>query len=74
MGHDYLDMADWYESEFNENGKDKHIWMRGPESNEEWIYAGIFGVNTAVDEFATGMGLDLVITNEYTGTWIIKKP
>ena len=74
MGHDYLDMADWYDSEFNENGKDKHIWMRGPESNEEWIYAGIFGVNTAVDEFCTRMGLDLVITNEYTGTWIIKKP
>lgn len=73
MGHDYLDMANWYESDFNENGKDKHIWMRGPESGEEWIYAGIFGVNTAVDEFVAAHGLELTITNEFTGTWIIQK-
>jgi hypothetical protein len=74
MGHDYLDMAHWYETEFMENGKDKHIWMQGPESGYSLIYAGHFGVNTAVDEFIKETGLELTVTSEWLGSWIIRKP
>ena len=74
MGHDYLGLEDWHESPFLANGKDKDIWMQGPESGDQPIYAGHFGVNTAVDEFVAREGLDLTITAEWLGTWIIKKP
>ena len=71
-GHDYLDM-DWHaDGHFADNGKDKHIWMTGSE-HEEAIYAGLFGVNPAVDEFADREDLTLVLTKEWLGTWIIEK-
>lgn len=73
MGHDYLDM-DWHTTEFMENGKDKHIWIKGANENDPYQYAGHFGVNTAVDEFIEETGLDLTITSEWFGTWIIQKP
>ena len=74
MGHDYLGMPDWHQTEFMENGKDKHIWMQGPESGDQPIYAGHFGVNTAVDEFIKETGLELLVTEEWLGSWIIRKP
>lgn len=70
-GHDYLDL-DWTGGEFAENGKDKHIWMKGNE-HTELHYAGLFGVNPAVDEFADKNNLTLVLTKEWLGTWIIEK-
>ena len=70
-GHDYLDM-DWKEGMWADNGKDKHIWMTGLE-HEEAIYAGLFGVNPAVDEFADREDLTIVLTKEWLGTWIIEK-
>ena len=74
MGHDYLAMDDWYESEFIEGGKDKHIWLKGSDPDSEYQYAGIFGVNTAVDEFAEKNDLRIGITSEWLGSWIIQKP
>lgn len=71
-GHDYLDM-DWKEGMWADNGKDKHIWMSGAESGGEQIYAGLFGVNPAVDEFAELNNLKVVLTKEWLGTWIIEK-
>lgn len=74
MGHDYL-LMDWYsENRYRENGKDKDIWMRGPESNGELIYAGIFGVNPAVDEWVAEHNLTFSLTNEWTSSFIIEKP
>lgn len=71
-GHDYLNL-DWNKGEFADNGKDKHIWMQGTESSGEHIYAGLFGVNPAVDEFAEMNNLTIVLTKEWLGTWIIEK-
>jgi len=70
-GHDYLDM-DWDSGTFADNGKDKHIWMTGSE-HEEHIYAGLFGVNPAVDEFVEREGLELTLTSEWLGSWIVQK-
>lgn len=70
-GHDYLDL-DWPSGNFADNGKDKHIWMKGAE-HEEAHYAGLFGVNPAVDEFADKNNLKIVLTKEWLGTWIIEK-
>jgi hypothetical protein len=67
LGHDYLDM-DWYnDPNYSENNKDKHIW------DHQGNYIGLFGVNPAVDEFCERNHYDVTITNEWYGTWYIKK-
>ena len=67
MGHDYIAM-DWYNDfNFMDNGKDKHIYAFSG------MYMGVFGVNPAVDEFCKTHGYELTITNEWFGTWMIKK-
>ena len=72
-GHDYLGM-DWSNPPTMENGKDKHIWMKNDnEPNSEYKYAGIFGVNPAVDEFCEKYEYDLHLSNEWTGSWLIYK-
>jgi hypothetical protein len=66
-GHDYIDM-NWYsDPNFLENGKDKHIYAANG------FYFGVFGVNPAVDEFCKQNNYTPWITNEWFGTWIIKK-
>jgi hypothetical protein len=69
-GHDYLAL-DWTEPPFAENGKDKHIYLTAPTG--ESSYGGVFGVNPAVDEFCKDYGYDLGITQEWLGTWFVKK-
>jgi len=65
-GHDYLSL-DWYnDPNFCANGKDKHIFSG-------LHYHGIFGVNPAVDEFCKVYEYELTITEEWFGTWMIKK-
>lgn len=67
LGHDYIDI-DWYKDpNFMANGKDKHIYAANG------FYFGVFGVNPAVDEFCKENKLDVWFTNEWFGTWIIKK-
>ena len=66
-GHDYIDL-DWYnDPNFLTNKKDKHIWSTNN------FYHGVFGVNPAVDEFCEKHGYELTLTNEWFGTWLIKK-
>lgn len=66
-GHDYIDF-DWYaDPNYAENKKDKHIWAND-------AYLGVFGVNPAVDEFCKWHGYDVLrVTNEWLGSWYIKK-
>ncbi len=65
-GHDYIAM-NWYKDpNFAENGKDKYIWNGS-------VYHGCFGVNPAVDEFCKEHAYIPTITNEWFGTWAIKK-
>lgn len=67
-GHDYIAL-DWYsDPNFLENGKDKHIW-----SQNMTFYHGVFGVNVAVDEFCKDKGYTPTITEEWFGSWMIKK-
>lgn len=74
MGHDYI-LMDWYGDEnFAENGKDKHMWMKGGNPDDELNYAGIFGVNPAVDEWAEKHNLEFTLTNEWTASFIMQKP
>ena len=72
MGHDYLGI-DWNnDPNFAENGKDKHIWMFDKVQNKQ-VYAGLFGVNPAVDEFVEENKLTVTLTSEWLGSWIIEK-
>ena len=69
-GHDYIDM-DWYgDTVYAPNGKDKYIYLN---SDEGLVYAGIFGVNPAVDEFCQRNNYNLEVTQEWLGTWWIIK-
>lgn len=69
-GHDYLDI-DWYgDTVYLANGKDKHIYLN---SEEGLVYAGVFGVNPAVDEFCQRNNYNLNVTQEWLGTWWITK-
>lgn len=65
-GHDYINI-DWYnDPNFAKNGKDKHIYSDN-------YYHGVFGVNSAVDEFCEKNGYNPQITKEWFGSWWLKK-
>ena len=68
-GHDYLP------KHFYENGeKDIPLYLFPDDKPEESYYAGMFGVNPAVDEFAKNNGYEVSVTDEFLGTWwFIKK-
>ncbi len=68
-GHDYL-LMDWtyVEGQDPENKKDKYIWTNEGTSTP-LKYAGIFGVNPAVEEFCTEHGYEFTLTSEWTSTW-----
>jgi predicted O-methyltransferase YrrM len=65
-GHDFLKIDWWNDTNFYANGIDKHIW-----SNE--FYHGLFGVNPAVEEFCKETGNNAYITNEFFGSWFVRK-
>ena len=72
-GHDYLGM-DWYgDSNFLPNGKDKHIHSNN--GSGPMKYAGIFGVNPAVDEFCKDNNYEVNLNNEswFDTWWFIKQ-
>lgn len=64
-GHDYL-LTNWYNNQFLENGKDKEIYL-GDE------YLGVFGVNTAIDEFTRKHNINFNLTMELFSTWYFIK-
>jgi hypothetical protein len=73
MGHDYL-LMDWSNPPHASNGIDKHIWTNNGTGGEFNIYAGIFGVNPAVDEFCKENDYNPKFTSEWFSTWyFIKK-
>lgn len=61
LGHDYLDL------EWNIHEKNKQIY------GSDGKYLGVFGVNPAVEEFCQKEGYESTCTNEWFGTWYIKK-
>lgn len=65
-GHDYVKINWWEDKHFHQNGIDKHIWSGD-------IYHGVFGVNPAVEEFCKETGNNCYITNEFFGSWFVKK-
>lgn len=70
MGHDYL-LMNWNNTPFAENGIDKHIWVDDGGDNHN--YAGLFGVNPAVDEFCRENDYQPKFTSEWTSTWYFNK-
>lgn len=72
-GHDYL-LMDWEPKDYDpENGKDKYIWSNDG-SGGELQYAGVFGVNPAVEEFCQEKGIEILnLTSEWTSTWFFIK-
>ena len=73
-GHDYLKL-DWYnDPHFDKNGKDKFIWIDSKENlNNHNKFAGIFGVNPAVDEFCKENDYEFEVTEEWFGSWYFIK-
>lgn len=72
-GHDYLKMSWEYNPEIDpKNKKDKHIWSDN-NSGESLNYAGVFGVNPAVEEFCEERGINFYVTTEWFSTWMFFK-
>jgi glycosyltransferase involved in cell wall biosynthesis len=69
MGHDYLP-SDMY----NKDVKDIPLYLFPDGQPEKSKYAGMFGVNPAVDEFALEHGYTINKTDEFLATWwFVKK-
>lgn len=68
-GHDYLDISTFNQTEYDKGNKNQHIWMWPDGDEENKTYAGLFGVNPAVDEFIKEYKYDLNVTNDFMGTW-----
>ena len=67
-GHDYLKL------DYPDGTKNVPLFLWNENTPEQKNYAGMFGVNPAVDEFARKEGYNINVTNEFLGTWwIIKK-
>ena len=73
-GHDYLNI-DWngdpgHDYPLCENGKDRQIFSHNQEGR---YFAGIFGVNPAVDEFCKLHNKKRKVTDEFWGSWYFTK-
>jgi hypothetical protein len=68
LGHDYLpnDM-------YNDERKDIPIYLYANNNPDELNYAGMFGVNPAVNEFAEENNYTVSQTDEWLGTWWLQK-
>lgn len=70
MGHDYLPSNLYNDS----TKKDIDLYTWPNDNPSDVMYAGIFGVNSAVDEFALKYGYTIKKTEEFFATWwVIKK-
>ncbi len=66
LGHDYLPSR-----MYKEGDKDIPVYLNVGDIKNK--YAGMFGVNPAVDEFVKEYGYELKVTEEDLGTWWIIK-
>ena len=68
LGHDYIP------NEMYSGGqKNIPLYLYVGNNSQDAKYAGMFGVNPAVDEFAKENGYVVNKTNEWLGTWWVKK-
>lgn len=67
-GHDYLPSHI-----YNDDEKNKHIYLFEDGKPESSYYAGLFGVNCAVNEFCQQNSYQVNVTDEFLGTWFIIK-
>jgi predicted O-methyltransferase YrrM len=74
-GHDYMPEIDWKTPPHaSDNGKDKHIYMwDATDYDATHRYAGVFGVDSAVDEFANKHGYTVLHTDEWLASWYFFK-
>jgi hypothetical protein len=56
----------WYNNEFLSNGKDKEIYF----DNE---YLGVFGVNSAINDFTKKHNINFNLTTGMFSTWYFIK-
>jgi len=68
-GHDFLSLECYNKENYAKGEKNFPIWMWQGDKVEESKYAGMFGVNPAVEEFCEYNGYKFNVTNEFTGTW-----
>jgi len=68
LGHDYMPSY-----LYNGESKDVPIYYTEESDPNKPIFCGMFGVNTAVDEFCKSNEYTVNVTSEYFGTWWIIK-
>jgi hypothetical protein len=68
LGHDYLP-----DDMYNDGRKNLPIYLWNDANPDEKSYAGMFGVNPAVNEFAKENNYVVGRTSEWLGTWWLQK-
>lgn len=72
-GRNYLLLNCYNKENYKKGIKDQDVWIWEKGNYEEKNYAGVFGVNPAVDEFLDETGYELNKTEEFNSTWWIIK-
>lgn len=70
-GHDFLDLPDYNKENYNKGIKNLPIYMTIDGGHQ--FYAGMFGVNPAVEEFCEEHNYKFNVTQEWMGTWWFTK-
>jgi len=66
-GHDYIKL------DYSGTEKNIPLFLWNEQTPDQQNYAGMFGVNPAVEEFCIDNGYELRVTDEFLGTWWIIK-
>lgn len=73
-GHDFIDLPTFNQENYDQGIKNLPIYMWNTENPDVQTYAGMFGVNPAVEEFCKDHNYNFNVTKEWLGTWwFIKK-
>lgn len=73
-GHDFLPLECYNKENYKKGNKNFPIYMWDNANPDQQFYAGMFGVNPAVEEFCESHEYRFQVTNEFLGTWwFVKK-
>lgn len=68
-GHDFLQLDCYTKENYAQGKKNFPIWMWQGNNQSESTYAGMFGVNPAVEEFCEKNQYTFNVSNDFPGTW-----
>lgn len=72
-GHDFLNLPGFNKENYAKGIKNLPVYMWDNNTPDKQFFAGIFGVNPAVEEFCEENGYTPELTQEWLGTWWVRR-